>query len=394
MDPHSHRSAILKGFETVFSASPVWLASAPGRVNILGEHVDYNDGFVLPMAIAQRTTVAAAPNRLNRCRVFSQQAQAGIIELPVSGAEERKCDWTDYLSGVLREYSTLFSKRGGLDLYYQSTIPIGAGLSSSAALEVGTALSVEAAWGVSLSDSERALLCQRAENNFVGMPCGIMDQFACVFSREDHLLKLDCSDSSFELIPFEQAAVNFLVIDSKVHHELVEGHYRNRREGSRRALDAMNLKSYRDGSQGALEASRGRMSDSDFRRGRHVLSEIERVKKGVECLRDWDAEAFGELMYQSHASLRDDYEVSCRELDFIVEKCRQLGRANGVYGARMTGGGFGGSAVALVKKDNEPGLKESLREQFELRFGHAPDFYNSGASRGAESHLVAELTWA
>lgn len=240
---------------------------------------------------------------------------------------------------------------GGLDVVLHSTVPLGSGLSSSAALEVCTATLVEAATGKAIDPVEKALLCQKAEHEFAGVPCGVMDQFISVMGKKDHLLLLDCRSRKTELVPMRDPSVELLIANTNVKHELGSGQYAKRRAQCEAAAKILGVSSLRDATARFLEFSKGKMEDVVYRRARHVIGEIERTVQAAEYVLVSDWPKVGELMYASHRSLRDDYEVSCAELDALVEIAESIGLAGGVFGCRMTGGGFGGCVVALVRSD-------------------------------------------
>ena len=269
------------------------------------------------------------------------------------------------------------------DAFVESSVPLGGGLSSSAALEVATVTLVEGLLGVSLGDADKALLCQRAEHVFAGVPCGIMDQFASVFGRPDALLLIDCQSQAVEHVSFDGAEVGLVIANSGVRHELASGEYAERRRDCERAAETLKVPSLREVTVADLEAGRSLLSDVEYRRARHVISEIDRTLRAAESLRTGDWEQVGREMYASHASLRDDYEVSCRELDALVDIAQELGTSAGVYGSRMTGGGFGGCTVTLARSDALNDLVDEMSRRYERRTGIAPTVFATRPSRGA-----------
>ena len=339
-------------FAAVYGRAPRWIAAAPGRVNVIGEHTDYNDGFVLPMAIERYTVIAAAPSSGAASRVQLRSAETDnstvVIDLAKPLQPFAKGAWANYPVGVLAGFLARGISIGGFDACIQSTVPLGGGLSSSAALEVATATLLEAMTGRTLDPVEKALLCQRAEHLYAGVPCGIMDQFISVMGQKDHLLLLDCRSRRTELVPMSDPSVSLLVTNTNVKHVLGSGEYATRRSQCETAARILDLPSLRDATPPQLEQARSRMEDVVFRRARHVIGEIERTTRAAREIRASQWGRVGELMFASHDSLRDDYEVSCAELDAVVEIARGLGVQGGVYGCRMTGGGFGGCTVALV----------------------------------------------
>jgi galactokinase len=274
-------------------------------------------------------------------------------------------------------------KLAGFDAMIHTTVPLGGGLSSSAALEVATATLLESVTGQKLDPVEKALLCQRAEHEYAGMPCGIMDQFISALGRKDHLLLLDCRSHETRLVPMTDPAVSVLIINSNVKHELTGSEYPTRRKQCETAAAALGVKSLRDATADRLEEQRGQLAQVIFRRARHVISEIERTELAAEGISAGNWPTVGQLMYASHDSLRDDYEVSCSELDAIVEIASGLGIKGGVYGCRMTGGGFGGCAVALVQSESVPPITASLSGAYRSKTGIEPTLFVSRPAQGA-----------
>ena len=352
LDELGHQTA--QQFSRTYGRPPRWIAAAPGRVNVIGEHTDYNDGFVLPMAINRYTVIAAAPAADGDGRIqLHSTAGNGAVSLdlgePVTPAP--KGAWSNYPVGVIAGFLGRGAKLGGFDALVHSTVPLGGGLSSSAALEVATATLLETMTGQKLDLVDKALLCQKAEHEYAGMPCGIMDQFISVMGKQDHLLLVDCRSRRPKLVPMTDPAMALLVVNTNVKHELTGGEYAKRRAQCEQAAKALGVASLRDADADMLERARGRMEEVVYRRARHVVTEIERTLHTAEGVRASNWTTVGQLMHASHRSLRDDYEVSCAELDAVVEIALDIGRKDGVEGCRMTGGGFGGSAVALVRTD-------------------------------------------
>jgi galactokinase len=373
-------------FTKTYGRPPQWIAAAPGRVNVIGEHTDYNDGFVLPMAIDRYTVIAAAPaaNGQSKIRLRSTLGDGAIsldLTQPVKPAP--KGTWSNYPVGVIAGFLARGLNAGGFDALIHSTVPLGGGLSSSAALEVSTATLLEAMTGRALDPVDKALLCQKAEHDYAGMPCGIMDQFISVMGRKDHLLLLDCRSRQPELVPMTDPAVAVLIINTNVKHELTGGEYAKRRAQCEQAAKILGVRSLRDATADGLERARSRMDAVVFRRARHVLSEIERTLHAAEGVRASNWPTVGQLMYASHASLRDDYEVSCPELDAVVEIAQAIGPKGGVIGCRMTGGGFGGCAVALIQADKVAAISEQLAAEYEARTTIKPTLFVSRPAAGA-----------
>ena len=378
-------SHVASEFEKLYGRPPRWIAAAPGRVNIIGEHTDYNDGFVLPMAI-EYYSVMAADRPVDGREVITLrstlEAEVATIDLtlPVRPAAPK---WGNYPRGVVAGFQERGIQPGGLDVLLHSTVPLGSGLSSSAALEVCTATLLEAVTGTTLDPVDKALLCQKAEHDFAGVPCGIMDQFISALGREGHLLLLDCRTRTTELVPMNDPSVALLIINTNVKHELSGGEYAERRAQCEEAARNLGVESLRDVTAVQLEAGKRKMSEIVYRRARHVIGEIGRTVHAAGSVRQSDWPVVGQLMYASHAALRDDYEVSCEELDVVVKIAEAIGEQGGVYGCRMTGGGFGGCCVALVKASAVDDISEKITADYKARTGIAATIFASRPAAGA-----------
>ena len=354
---------------------------APGRVNLIGEHTDYNDGFVLPMALELSCWVAAAPRNDRTIAVHSLNAgQTAAVQL--DAAPQRTGTWVDYVAGVaamLREHGA----DAGANLLVHSEVPAGAGLSSSAALEVAVATALLDLAGVSLEPTTIARLCQRAENDVVGAAVGIMDHYTAVHARAGVALMLDCRALRHHAIPV-RSDVRIVACNSMVRHSIAGSEYNRRRAECAAAVAILKQRpgvtSLRDADLLHLEASRERLNDVLYRRARHVITENARVILAAHARQTGDLAALGPLMADSHASLRHDYEVSVPELDLLVEAASGL---PGVYGARMTGGGFGGCTVNLVHQEAVDGFREAVTARYQTATGRRPDIYVSGAAESA-----------
>ncbi len=383
-------------FEKIYGRPPRWIVAAPGRVNVIGEHTDYNDGFVLPMAIERYAVMAADISPSSLPRIIIHDSHAGDtaqidVSRPVAKADPR---WSNYIRGVVAGFQNLGLTVPGLDISLVSTVPLGGGLSSSAALEVCTATLLETAIGTKLDPVAKALLCQQAEHKFAGVPCGIMDQFISVLGQKDHLLLLDCRSRQTTLVPMNDPSVALLVINTNVKHELSGGEYAERRTQCETAAKVLGIPSLRDATLDTLERARRKMDLFAFRRAHHVISENERTLLAVEEIRNSNWSAVGEYMYGSHYSLRDDFEVSCKELDAVVEICQSIGIKGGVYGCRMTGAGFGGSCVALVKAEAADNIRNRISTAYkfataggETKNGIEATIFSSRPAAGAKSSL-------
>lgn len=372
-----------QSFAASFGRAPRWLVAAPGRVNLIGEHTDYNDGFVLPMAIERATVIAAAPSEQRRITLRSATTQGEAVIDLINPIERGEPAWSNYVRGVLAGFQRLGATLDGFDALIDSDVPLGGGLSSSAALEVATATLLEAMTGRLLDPVEKALLCQRAEHEFAGVPCGIMDQFISVMAKEGHLLLLDCRSRTTELVPMRDPSVAVLIINTNVHHELANGEYAQRRAQCEAAAKVLHVPSLRDATLEGLQSARAQLEPVVARRGRHVITEIERTRQAASAIRAGDWRAAGQLMYASHASLRDDFEVSCAELDLVVELAQSIGESGGVIGCRMTGGGFGGCAVSLVRTAAVPQITKQIAAGYREKTGLEPAIFSSRPAGGA-----------
>ena len=376
---------VASDFAKKFGRPPRWIVAAPGRVNLIGEHTDYNDGFVLPMAIEFFTVMAAdkGADGKNIIRIHSTaESEPAVIDLtlPIKPGNPK---WSNYPKGVVAGFLARGINPGGLDVLLHSTVPFGSGLSSSAALEVSTATLIEAVTGKSIDPVEKALLCQKAEHDFPGVPCGIMDQFISVMGRPDHLLLLDCRSRKTELVPMRDSSVELLIANTNVRHELGNGEYAKRRSQCEAAAKILGVPSLRDATAASLEGAKGKMDNVVYRRARHVIGEIERTVQAAERIRASDWQKTGELMYASHRSLRDDYEVSCKELDALVDIAESIGLKDGVFGCRMTGGGFGGCVVALVRSDSVAAIAKTLATRYKEKTGLEATIFGSRPAAGA-----------
>ena len=377
-------------FEKQFGRKPRWLVAAPGRVNLIGEHTDYNDGFVFPMAIERRVVIAAdrpATDASNPGPNGATVYSTGLDEratLAVEGdIQPGQRGWTSYVQGVIAGCLAAGLQPGPFEAVVFSDVPLGGGLSSSAALEVATATLIETMVGRSLDPVEKVLLCQKAEHDFAGMPCGIMDQFSSVMGQQNHLMLLDCRAQAAEMVPLESPELTVLITNSNVKHELTGSEYPQRRAQCHRAAEVLGIPALRDATIEQLQAHQGKLDEVEFRRARHVVTEIERTVEAALAMRQGNWDWLGELMYASHASLRDDYEVSCTELDLLVEISQSLGNGSGIIGSRMTGGGFGGCTVSLVRSEAVADVTRQIQEKYEAKTGIAPTIFASRPAQGA-----------
>ena len=379
-------SAISHEFQTLFGHLPDVTSEAPGRVNLIGEHIDYSEGFVLPFAIDNRTHAAISRSSDGLVRIASHQRRNNIFSISISDIKPgSKGDWEKYVLGVIWSLGVT----EGLNILVDGNVPAGAGLSSSAALECAVAVGLNTLLNLGLSDKELARATQRAENDYVGMPCGIMDQSVSIMGKAGSALLLDCRDLSTESIPFNvaDAGLELLIIDTQAHHALVDGGYAERRAACESAAQKLGVNSMRDLTMEQLLANKDKLSEVEFIRARHAVSEISRVLSTVEALKRTEFQEVGALINQSHNSLRDDYAVSCPELDVAVEAARSAG----ALGARMVGGGFGGSAIALLRVEDVDKARTAIAEAFSNQGFKKPRFFTSLPSAGASALLTTKL---
>jgi galactokinase len=361
-------------------------------VNLIGEHIDYNDGFVLPMAIDRYVVIAAAPvegsRNTSNCYSIALRDSA---EIPLAASSAPTTSgWARYVEGVIAGFAEQGLEIPAFNAVIGSAVPFGGGLSSSAALEVATATLLEGLTGHAFSSKEKAILCQHAEHRFAGVPCGIMDQFSSVFGITNELMLIDCRTQEVAAVPFDAKDISVLITNSNVKHELNGGEYAERRSQCDAALAKLGKPSWRDVSIDDLTAQDVDLSKAELRRARHVVSEIDRTLRAADAFRDGDWDLAGQSMYASHESLRDDFEVSCDELDLLVEIAREIGIDGGLIGSRMTGGGFGGCTVSLVKNAQLDSVVKQLSSRYESATGIKPHIFSSRPGRGA--HVLTGQT--
>ncbi|WP_030788764.1 galactokinase [Streptomyces sp. NRRL S-920] len=376
-------SEVAARFAELYGYAPDGVWSAPGRVNLIGEYTDFNEGFVMPLALPHTAVAAVARRTDGVLRLHSADIDAPLAELRVDELTPLSDGgWAAYPAGVVWALRDAGHPVTGADLHLASTVPTGAGLSSSAALEVVTALALDELFGLGLTRPELAVLAQRAENAFVGVPCGVMDQTASACCAEGHALHLDCRDLSLRQVPFDLAAegLRLLVVDTRVQHALGDGAYAERRAGCEAGARALGVSHLRDIPYEELPAALERLPDDRVRRYvRHVVSDNHRVAQVIGLLDAGDVRAIGPVLTEGHASLRDDLRISCPELDLVVSTAN----AAGALGARMTGGGFGGSAIVLVESGDTDAVTEAVLEA-SAEAGHtAPRVFPAVASAGA-----------
>jgi galactokinase len=366
-----------------YGKAPEIIASAPGRVNLIGEHTDYNDGFLFPMAIDFTVRVAISRRKDSHLRFYSvEYKDRKRATLPT--LRFRKEDrWANYPKGIIAQFLERGQALGGMDITIHGDIPQGAGLSSSAALEVAAALAIQDLYGVEVGREDLAKLAQKAENEFVGVKSGIVDQFISRLAKEGHAMLLDARTLNYHYVPLSLKGVKILITNSKVPHGLVESEYNHRREECYRCVELLSVRkpgtALRDYTPQEVRDSMGVIPEATRKKCLHVVEENQRVLDAQEALKKKDLEGFGKLMNRSHESLRDLYEVSCPELDWLVKRAWET---DGVYGSRLTGAGFGGCTVTLIEEDAIPAYREHI-VQYERIFGFRPELYICKPSAGA-----------
>jgi galactokinase len=364
-------------FRATFGYPPAAVAVAPGRINVIGEHTDYNEGFVLPTGIDRFAAVALRPRRDGEVVLHSDRypVPVQLERLP----DRKQGSWADYVVGVARQLDAQFGVGPGFEAVVVADLPEGSGLSSSGALEVATGVALLTARRLTLAPLELARLCQRAENEFVGAKTGIMDQFTALFSRAGNAVLLDCRSLDHEDVPLPDTRYAWLLADTRIRHELASSAYNSRRAECQRAATALGLPSLRDASEAELD----RIADpTERRRARHVITENARVLAAADALKRRDPRALGPLLYASHESLRHDFAVSCPELDALVSLASEVPQ---VIGARMMGGGFGGCVVILLEATSIDDLEHLLRDGYARDFNRFPEFYRVRSVDGAMS---------
>ena len=372
------KEKIIALFKERFGAEPVMYASA-GRINLIGEHTDYNGGFVFPGAIDKCIMAGIKENGTDKVRVYSADLDA-YTEFGLNEEDKPQEQWACYVFGVCRETIKRGGTVKGFDAVFAGNVPLGAGLSSSAALESCFAFALNDMFNDNKIDKfELAKIGQSTEHNYCGVNCGIMDQFASVFGKKDHLMRLDCRSLEYQYYPFDAKGYKLVLIDSRVKHELVDSPYNKRRESCERVAATLGVETLRDASMEMLEASRDKISDEDYKRAVYVIGEKQRVLDVCDALERGDFETVGRCMYETHHGLSKDYEVSCVELDYLNDIARECG----VTGSRIMGGGFGGCTINLVKDELYDEFIATACEKFNEKYGHEPMVYEVIISDGA-----------
>jgi galactokinase len=346
------KNKIVNKFVELYKKEPL-LVSSPGRVNLIGEHTDYNEGFVLPAAIDKKVVVALEKNSGSQCRFYACDVEESF-HTNIHDLKKSDLRWPDYLSGVVDQLLINGHKISGFDVAFEGNIPLGAGMSSSAALECALIFGLNELFGLGLDRFEMVKLAQKAENEFVGVKCGIMDQFASMFGKKDHVVRLDCRSLGYDYFHFDMSNYLIVLCDTNVKHSLASSEYNTRRRECEKGVEILkkhnpDIQSLRDVTLEMIDRYKNEFDPVVFRRCRYVIEENNRVLQACDDLLRGDLHLFGEKMYLSHAGLRDDYEVSCKELDFLVDLTVDDPK---VLGSRMMGGGFGGCTINLVEKDH------------------------------------------
>ena len=372
------KAKIDKVFKERFGEGGTFYASA-GRINLIGEHTDYNGGFVFPGAIDKVIMTEIKPNGTDKCRVFSIDID-DYVEFGLNENDAPKQSWARYVFGICRE----IIKRGGVvkgfNAVFAGNVPLGAGLSSSAALESCFAFALNDLFnGNTIDKFELARIGQSTEHNYCGVNCGIMDQFASVFGRKGNLMRLDCRSGEYEYYPFNPEGYQLVLVDSRVKHELADSPYNKRRESCERVAKRLGIETLRDATMEALNEIKADISAEDYMRAKYVIEEKDRVLAVCDALIKGDYETVGRKMYETHEGLSKDYEVSCEELDFLNDVAKDMG----VTGSRIMGGGFGGCTINLVRNDLHDKFVEEAKIRFNEKYGHEPKIYDVVISDGA-----------
>lgn len=375
---------IKRSFEECFGHKPDIIAAAPGRVNLIGEHTDYNNGFVMPMALENNCYAAVAASPVNEYRLCGSMGERFVAIKKEDIYKKGSPFWTNYVRGVFALLDRRGISIGPMDVLVDSNVPRGGGLSSSAALEVAVCMALAAYAKAELTRTEIAKIGQAVEHGFVDVPCGIMDQFISANGKEGYAMKLDCQSLEHELVAMNDPDLAVLVVNSAVKHSLADGAYGQRRKQCEEAAEILGVSSLREATLEMVEQAKEKLRDVRYRRARHVIGENIRVNNFSKALERRDWQEAGIAMRGSHASLRDDYEVSCAELDTLISLCDRIPSAGSIYGARMTGGGFGGCIVALVKAKDIEIVAQDLVDAYRNETGITTDYLITRAGDGAK----------
>jgi len=382
--------SIEKKFRELFSENPLILRS-PGRVNIIGEHTDYNMGFVLPGAIDKAIYFAISPRNDNKCKLYAYDINESH-EFSIDKIEKSEKNWPNYLMGIVDQLNKNGYKINGFNCVFGGDIPIGAGLSSSAAIEAGLAYALNYIFDLKIDKLDLVKLSQKSENEFVGVKCGIMDQYINIFGEENKVLKIDCRSLEYEYIPFEFKNISIVLFNTGVSHSLASSEYNQRRKECKEGVqiiqkDFPDVQSLRDVSLEMIYDYKNKMPEKIFNRCKYVVEENNRLLKACNALKKKDLPTVGNLMYQTHEGLSKDYEVSCEELDFLVELTKNDDR---IFGARMMGGGFGGCTINLIEKNDVNDICNLFAEKYKRKFGIELKYYITSINKGTSFIKVYE----
>lgn len=383
-------NSVEKKFKELFNENPLLLRS-PGRVNLIGEHTDYNMGYVLPGAIDKSIYFAITPRNDDLCKIYAYDINESH-EFNVNDIHRSEKSWTNYLMGVVDQLNKAGYKINGFNCVFGGDIPIGAGLSSSAALEAGLAYALNSIYDLKISKLELVKLAQKSENEFVGVKCGIMDQYINIFGEENKVLKIDCRSLEYEYIPFEFKNVSIVLFNTGVSHSLASSEYNLRRKECREGVEIIQkdfpeVQSLRDVTLDMIYEYKNKMTNKIYNRCKYVVEENERLLKACNALKRKDLPTLGELMYQTHEGLSKDYEVSCDELDYLVDLTKNDDR---IYGARMMGGGFGGCTINLIEKNEVQDVCNLFAEKYKRKFGIELKYYVTSINKGTSFIEVYE----
>jgi galactokinase len=363
-------------FAQQFNEAPSFVIASPGRINLIGEHVDYNCGFVLPAAIDKYMYVAVSHRNDSHILLHAADLNQNYQTNLDAPLQPSSSGWPNYVLGVVHDLLEAGYSVSGFNMLITGNIPIGAGVSSSAALECATVFACKHLFDLDISKQSMVITAQRAENNFVGVNCGVMDQFASMFGKADHVIKLDCADLSYTYFPFKLEGIRIVLFDTFVKHTLASSEYNTRRKECETGLAALrqqfSITSFREATLDMLNSVTNSISDKVYNRCKYVIEEIARMEAACDHLLAGEIEAFGTRMYETHKGLSELYEVSCAELDCIVENCK---KENDIVGARMMGGGFGGCVIALVQTVNVEGVYNRINTAYQNKFGQTMGKY-------------------
>lgn len=380
------RDTVSNQFRNRFNTKPV-LVRSPGRVNLIGEHTDYNEGFVLPTAIDKAIIFAVSPNKDRLYRIYSVDMDE-YREVKQGFLKKNSAQWANYLLGVVDQIKKMGFEVPGFDCVFGGDIPIGAGLSSSAAIEAGLAFCINEIFQLNIDKLDLVKLSQKAENEFVGVQCGIMDQFTNIFGSPNKVMKLDCRSLEYEYLPFDFKGIHIVLYDTRVSHSLASSEYNIRRAQCEKGVVYLKnhnprIQSLRDVASGFLESFKDQIDPVIYKRCHYVVKENERLLAACDDLKNKDLESFGKKMVQTHEGLKSEYEVSCTELDFLVEHTLE---EKAVLGSRMMGGGFGGCTINLIKEDNMDKVNQNIKTAYLNEFGKEPGIYKIKIKKG--THII------